>query len=102
MDTRGPGPNKCIIIHEKRHEKVEPLEFTNQDFSRLPMVFQVTPMPPEYTQMKQLHPTPIPQQLNVMNPHSWISGIKTMFKKVVIFLVGNNFLLHDPRADNAN
>lgn len=46
MDTNGPGPNKCIPVHEKRHETVELLEFTNQNFSRLPTVFQVTPMPP--------------------------------------------------------
>lgn len=30
MDTNGPGPNKYIQVHEKRHEKVKLLEFTTQ------------------------------------------------------------------------
>lgn len=38
MCTNGPGPNKCIQVYEKIHEKIKPLELKDQDFSRFPVV----------------------------------------------------------------
>lgn len=43
--TNGPGPNKCVQVYEKIHEKIKLLEFKNQDLSRFPMVFWGTQCP---------------------------------------------------------
>lgn len=41
-----------VFKYMRRHEKLELLEFTNKDFSRLLMMFWVTPVPKKHLQVK--------------------------------------------------